>query len=70
MSSSPQDNTNFLKDFLDNIKDFPTVPRFILAALVLIAFLLVLGIVTAPDYLAPLLVVLVFVFALFLLVYQ
>ncbi|NKQ35236.1 MAG: SUMF1/EgtB/PvdO family nonheme iron enzyme [Chloroflexi bacterium] len=70
MSSSPPDNTNFLKDFLDNIKDFPTVPRFILAALVLIAFLLVLGIVTAPDYLAPLLIVLVFVFALFLLVYQ
>jgi len=37
-SSPPPDNTRFLKDFLDNIKDFPTVPRFILAALVLIAF--------------------------------
>ncbi len=70
MSSSPPDNTDFLKSVLDNVKDLPPAFRFILVALILLAFLALLGIVVIPDYFVPLVIGAVIFFGLAWMVYQ
>ena len=70
MSSSSPNNNDFLKSVLDNIKDLPHAFRFILVALILLAFLALLGIVVIPDYFVPLVIGAVIFFGLAWMVYQ